>query len=1082
MKKLLLALALASGLLLPEATHANIAVTWLATSTDAGYTQPAPVHGNNPFLKILSISTSTFANGINLTTGCFSVGGVCIGSGGSGAVSSVFGRTGAVVATAGDYTTALVTEVTNLYFTNARAIAATLTGFSATTGTVSSTDSILVAIEKLAGNAASYLTNITGLITPGTNVTISGSGTSGSPYVINATGGSTGLATSSPIASSNLLEYSSAGAGSAFGVATSTLSASSPLTGSFTQIGSGGALGIQAASASQNGYLSNVDFSLLHAATTTAGTGLTYSGNAFNVNTTQNITTLSGLGTGFVQAVSGALSAAALTSGQVTTALGFTPFGGTNPLPIANGGTNATSFTTSGNTIAWNGTSLVTASLTAAQTTPFASSTAISSANMWDSALTSGNCVQAGAGGILTTTAGACGSGGSGITSVGLTLPTGFAVANSPLVANGTIAATLNTGYSIKEIPSWTVGATGSDFTTIQAALNQCGTVGGGQIFLVDPTYAQGSTGLTWKGNNCAIYGRSASTTISFTGATTLFKTNSPAAGYSGDELHNVFLSGDGNTSGVAIDISDMTHADYENVTIDDVGRCIKANDTQNITFYNTIQHINCTTVKTIGIDASSTNPVNANIFNDIFLGYAANVTGVQINNANGNEFNNIRPEPSSVTGTVGLKIFDNTMATNNGVFNNTFSNWYVEANGTGISGTTAVDSGGGIKRNIMNNMTSEANTTDWSLTAPFQSLNSVVNGYDSNFGNPLTSFQGPFGIGTSTELQSIGTTPFDFFGISADNAVSTNEFVLSNSSNRTDILVNNNGQLQVDNGGQINHVISGSAIPFTADSDSSLVPIAALIEDGANFADTSDILKVTNTNGSDTGTTTQIVNVGTGTSFEVDDQANDRSPFVIDASGNTGVGTSTPWRTFAVTGTVAFSGLSSNSGTLSALCLNGSKEVETDAANCITSTERSKQDIHTFDPASALNEVMAFNPVSFFYKPAYNGGYSNDPNLNGEQVGFTAEQIRAIDPRLITITTATTTEPDGTMAYPGMANSVRYENMVAVLTAAIQYQQKEIQALGGGKPLRSMEENWQWLAIGVLVLWNVFLTFRKKK
>lgn len=275
MKKLLLLPVLALGLLFPGATHASIAVTWLATSTDAGYTQPAPVNGNNPFLKILSISTSTFSNGINITTGCFSVGGVCIGSG-SGAVSSVFGRTGAVVATAGDYTTALVTEVTNLYFTNARAIAATLTGFSATTGTITSSDSILVALEKLAGNAATYLTNVTGLVTPGTNVTISGSGTSGSPYVINATGGSTGLATSSPIASSNLLEYSSTGAGSAFGVATSTLSASSPLTGSFTQIGSGGALGIQAASASQNGYLSLTDYQLLHTATTTFTSPIIY--------------------------------------------------------------------------------------------------------------------------------------------------------------------------------------------------------------------------------------------------------------------------------------------------------------------------------------------------------------------------------------------------------------------------------------------------------------------------------------------------------------------------------------------------------------------------------------------------------------------------------------------------------------------------------------------------------------------------------------------------------------------------------------------------------------------------------------
>lgn len=41
--------------------------------------------------------------------------------GGAGAVSSVFSRTGAVVAQAGDYTTAQVTESGNLYFTDARA-------------------------------------------------------------------------------------------------------------------------------------------------------------------------------------------------------------------------------------------------------------------------------------------------------------------------------------------------------------------------------------------------------------------------------------------------------------------------------------------------------------------------------------------------------------------------------------------------------------------------------------------------------------------------------------------------------------------------------------------------------------------------------------------------------------------------------------------------------------------------------------------------------------------------------------------------------------------------------------------------
>lgn len=67
----------------------------------------------------------------------------------SDAVASVFGRTGAVTAQSGDYNSSQVTENTNLYFTNTRAIGATLTGYTATNGTISATDTILQAIQKL---------------------------------------------------------------------------------------------------------------------------------------------------------------------------------------------------------------------------------------------------------------------------------------------------------------------------------------------------------------------------------------------------------------------------------------------------------------------------------------------------------------------------------------------------------------------------------------------------------------------------------------------------------------------------------------------------------------------------------------------------------------------------------------------------------------------------------------------------------------------------------------------------------------------------------------------------------------------
>lgn len=72
-----------------------------------------------------------------------------------GAVSSVFGRVGAVVALAGDYNTSLVPELGNLYFTNARAIAAPLTGYTPGPGIIAATDTILQAIQKLDGNMSS---------------------------------------------------------------------------------------------------------------------------------------------------------------------------------------------------------------------------------------------------------------------------------------------------------------------------------------------------------------------------------------------------------------------------------------------------------------------------------------------------------------------------------------------------------------------------------------------------------------------------------------------------------------------------------------------------------------------------------------------------------------------------------------------------------------------------------------------------------------------------------------------------------------------------------------------------------------
>lgn len=86
---------------------------------------------------------------------------------------------------------------------------------------------------------------------------------------------------------------------------------------------------------------------LIGIASSTPTSLLSVGGNVFigaaTAGGTNGTVTIANLGSGFVQAsAAGLLSSAALTSGQVTTALGFTPFGGTSPLPVANGGTAST--------------------------------------------------------------------------------------------------------------------------------------------------------------------------------------------------------------------------------------------------------------------------------------------------------------------------------------------------------------------------------------------------------------------------------------------------------------------------------------------------------------------------------------------------------------------------------------------------------------------------------------------------------------------------------------------------------------------------------------------------------------------
>ncbi|MCK6462992.1 MAG: tail fiber domain-containing protein [Candidatus Pacebacteria bacterium] len=114
----------------------------------------------------------------------------------------------------------------------------------------------------------------------------------------------------------------------------------------------------------------------------------------------------------------------------------------------------------------------------------------------------------------------------------------------------------------------------------------------------------------------------------------------------------------------------------------------------------------------------------------------------------------------------------------------------------------------------------------------------------------------------------------------------------------------------------------------------------------------------------------------------------------VIDGSGQVGIATSSPWRTFDVSGTVGFKSLTTAVGTGS-LCLSSNNEVTYNAADtCLSSLRATKHGIETLT-VSGLDLINALEPVSFVYNKEYGD--------NRTRYGFIAEDAAGVDSRFAT-------------------------------------------------------------------------------
>lgn len=145
-------------------------------------------------------------------------------------------------------------------------------------------------------------------------------------------------------------------------------------------------------------------------------------------------------------------------------------------------------------------------------------------------------------------------------------------------------------------------------------------------------------------------------------------------------------------------------------------------------------------------------------------------------------------------------------------------------------------------------------------------------------------------------------------------------------------------------------------------------------------------------------------------------------------------------------------------------VCVQTTNEITNSGSgtSCTLSTQKAKHNILSIP--SALDEIMQLRPVSYTF------------NDSGEdRYGFIAEEVAKIDPRLVEYaqedTTVTGQDGKPVVVKKGDPLRVDYEHSTSLLARGIQ----ELAVMKG--MARSVEENWQWYAIGFLAFWNILIT-----
>lgn len=173
------------------------------------------------------------------------------------------------------------------------------------------------------------------------------------------------------------------------------------------------------------------------------------------------------------------------------------------------------------------------------------------------------------------------------------------------------------------------------------------------------------------------------------------------------------------------------------------------------------------------------------------------------------------------------------------------------------------------------------------------------------------------------------------------------------------------------------------------------------------------------------------------------------------------GVSTTTSTWTFATVGTVAMSGLTFSTAGSPICILTNFQLVSPGGGTCALSSQYIKHDIKDVASDEALHAITTLRPITYV---------NNDDDT--PHYGFVAEEVAKVDPLLAVYEKATTTI-DGHTFLPGDPLSVDYEKMTSIIVKYLQDETKQA--------AHDVQDQWQWIAIGLLGAWNLYLTFRRK-